>query len=185
MKPTFLRTRGLTLIELLVVIAIVGILAGIVLASISKAREKAQVAKAVLEIREMQKQSVMFNDDTQQYPGNCTETCVAGADPFLNSLGVSGWKGPYGSIYDKEHSWGGHMGVTSGYDIDGGGNDFALVLNDDRPGTNDFDNGGPIPLSSLLAIDAMIDDGDLATGYMVGNGAAGTAAGEAFIKVVW
>ena len=53
MKLNF--SRGFTLTELLLVIAIIGALAGIILASITKAREKAQIAKTVIEVKELSK----------------------------------------------------------------------------------------------------------------------------------
>lgn len=177
--------RGFGLIELLMIIAIVGILAGIVLSNVSKARERAQIAKAVVELRETAKVLLKYRGDTDVYPSECMLACSAGSDPFVNDLGVVGWAGPYGMLYGRTHPWGGHFGISDAYDIDGGGNDYVIVLDDDRPGSNDLDNGGQVPSTSLLAIDTLLDDGDLATGNIRGDGAVPTAVGELMMKVVW
>lgn len=178
--------RGFSLIEVLLVIAIVGIIAGIVLTNVSKARERAQVAKVVLEVKEVSKTIAKYYSDTGTYPAACMETCTSTSDPFLNSLGVVGWEDSYGPLYNRAHAWGGHFGVTNGYDIDGDAlNDYIIVLNDDRPGLGDSDNGGKIPLAALLAIDKILDDGNLSTGNMRGNGSLPTAEGEAMIKMSW
>ena len=114
----------------------------------------------------------------------CIEDCTIVSDSFANDLGVPGWEGPYGPLYSRVHSWGGHFGVTNGYDLDGDGdNDAVIVLNDDRPGLGGNDNGGQIPLEALLALDEILDDGDLTTGNMVGNGTLPTAPGEAMIRI--
>lgn len=177
--------RGFTLIELLVVIAIISILASIILVSLANARERASVAKTVEQVRQVKNMIFSFNLDTSQYPAVCRVTCNAASDPFLNDLGVSGWAGPYSGLYNLAHQWGGHIAVTGGYDLESDGiTDYFIVLDDDRPQTDDGDNQGQIPLSALQAIDARLDDGDLSTGNVRGNGAAFTAAGELAIKVV-
>ncbi|MEK7538950.1 MAG: prepilin-type N-terminal cleavage/methylation domain-containing protein [Patescibacteria group bacterium] len=180
-------SRGFTLTELLIVIAIIGLLAGIILAAISKAREKAQIAKTVIEVKELSKSVYQYYVDTGINP-QCAFPCSAINDPLMNSLGVSGWAGPYGVMYGKVHPWGGAFGPTDDYDIDGGGNDYVVDLNDDRPGMGGGDNGGRIPTNVLLEIDRILDDGDLSTGNARANGldfGGGTVLGEMMIKMTW
>jgi prepilin-type N-terminal cleavage/methylation domain-containing protein len=53
MENNFSKNKGFTLIELLVVIAIIGLLSSIIMASLNSARQKAKVAKAQIEIRQI------------------------------------------------------------------------------------------------------------------------------------
>jgi len=176
--------RGFTLIELLVVIAIIGLLSTIVFVSLNSAREKARISKAVVQIREVVKAAALYLDDTIQYPPNCRLDCTSDSDPFLNSLGVAGWSGPYYTIYNLTHPWGGHIGISKA-DYDGDSiSELGIVLDDDRPGTNSSDNQGAIPTESLQKIDSLLDDGDLATGSLRGDGQGlNTAAGELVIII--
>ncbi len=71
--------RGFTLIELLVVIAIIGILSSVVLTSLSTAGKKADDAKRLAEMQQLQKALSLYYDDNGVYPttsnawwGNCS-----------------------------------------------------------------------------------------------------------------
>ena len=189
--------KAFTLLELLVVIAIIGMLSSVVMGSVNSAREKSKAIVAVHMVRDLQKAVISFYLDIGSYPPNCNfGFCNSFNDGFSNrvSAGWTGWKGPYYKVWNASHPWGGHFGYiivfpgeTNDIDLDGT-NDYAIVLNDDRFGTSEEDNGGRISLEGMTAIDKILDDGNLATGNVRGNGGGWsfgsfyTSAGEIAVK---
>lgn len=176
--------KGFTLIELLVVIAIIGILASIVLVSLNNIRGKAHIAKTAQEMRMYQLIFENFYNDTGTIPARCRtqNNCDASTDPYLNDLGVAGWRGPYiaGGTYKREHSWGGHIGIEShDFDSDNRVESF-VVLDDDPPIGGGPSNSGQIPDAALQEIDEILDDGNLSTGNFRTNvPGVSTGAGSA------
>jgi len=82
------RQRGFTLIELLVVIAIIGILATIVLVSLSSAREKARDSRRLSDLRQVVLALEMYYSDYSIYPGTAaTGDEWAALDTALEATG--------------------------------------------------------------------------------------------------
>jgi general secretion pathway protein G len=99
-----------TLIELLVVISIIGLLSSIVLVSVNKAREKAKIAKAKVEIQQIITAMELYRDDYGQLPpigdncsawGNpCDSNWVAVMDALVADRYISRIdKDPWGHYY--------------------------------------------------------------------------------------
>lgn len=155
------QASGFTLIELLVVIAIISLLSSVILASIGDARDSARVSKSLNQIRQLETTVTQYSIDTGVYPSTCRTVdtnnpdCTASNDPLLNKLGVSGWDGPYNSIHDRSHGWGGHIGFERRQSV----SFFTLVFDDDPPGGVN-DNSGAIPPDSIHAIDERLDNDD-------------------------
>lgn len=76
------RNAGFTLIELLVVVAVIGILATVILGSLSSAREKTQISSRISQVQELKKAINLYVLDHDQFPITTTNTdyCLGKTD---------------------------------------------------------------------------------------------------------
>ena len=157
--------RGFTLIELLVVISIVGILASVVLASLSSAREKSDITATRAELHGIRNAILMLNSDTGKMPGGYgVVLCRFGTSGFADGNGLPltnsnaglinrvvakfpRWNGPYLAETPTD-PWGNEYIYDSYYTCSGGPNDCpsgstATVIHSGGPnesGANGYDS---------------------------------------------
>ena len=91
MRKTKIKQQGFTLIELLIVIAIIGILASVVLVSLSSARTKARDTKRIQEVSQIQSALEIYYAQYGHYPSSDYDGCggwdVGDNDyPFMTNL---------------------------------------------------------------------------------------------------
>jgi prepilin-type N-terminal cleavage/methylation domain-containing protein len=79
--------KGFTLIELLVVISIIGMLAGIVLVSMTGIRGKARDARRVQDLRALGVATMLYYDSKESFPDNATTASGDWDSNFKAQLG--------------------------------------------------------------------------------------------------
>lgn len=89
-KKKFLR-RGFTLIELMAAMGIVFVLASMAVVSFKGMREKARVALAIADIKNMYSAILYFEQDNERYPSTLDEL-VPG---YYKKIPVDPWGSPY------------------------------------------------------------------------------------------
>ena len=172
-----LKHKAFTLIELMVVVSIIGVLAAILVPGVAKLVDKARVSKTSADLIIIRDAENTYMADVGSYPPCVWEFGRAwGADVGLLDRGnvtgnhVAAWNGPYVRDWPQRTAWGGAAASGCGtpqgadyvhgpigwFDRDGiGGNDNWLHMNP---------NCVWYPASMVAALDAVMDDGNLATG---------------------
>ncbi len=104
-----MKLRGFTIIELLVVIAIIGILASIVLTSLSGAKAKARDSRRIADIKSIQLALALYYNDNGMYPKNIYALSTSGSAPS------NGLAGGYLAVVPTDPSYTNNCG-TAGTD---------------------------------------------------------------------
>ncbi len=114
--------KGFTLIELLVVIAIIGLLSTLAVVALGSARQKANDAKRLSDIKQIQTALELYYTDQNGYPSGSAVNLGDTNHACLNSSGytTTGCSNPYMGLVPKGPSAGeyySYTGSTSTYSI--------------------------------------------------------------------
>jgi hypothetical protein len=144
---------------------------------------KAKAARTIAVTKSIQFAIRNYNQDTSSWPPSY-------AYPWnTNGLmtqpgGVTGWSGPYLQKWYPT-AWGGSIDLIRSIDCNGNGiNELLIVLNEDTSVAAN-DNKAQIPMAMMMYIDKSLDNGDLNSGDVYGNGGCGTAVGEIAVVAGW
>lgn len=159
------RQQGFSLIEVMIVVAIIGVLAGVIMLNLSRARTKGRTGKAEADLAQVRTAIGLLESDTGKWPNGCPPTEENTTSVALNEPAaalveapvvgtVSGtcewqqeqvdhWSGPYGSITDDP--WGRPYVFNSHYltHCDGGTpvyNSVVLTLGENGAAQEPFDS---------------------------------------------
>lgn len=171
-----IERKSFTLIELIVVIAIIGVLAAMLVPQVSKAIDKARIARTISELNLISMAMDAYLADVGSYPPSVQDWGRPwGADAGLverynvHPNHLSTWNGPYMKYWPIKTAWGGIVGcgATGAYyihipigwiDRDGrGGNDYWIHMNP---------YCAMYPPAMAIEFDRAVDDGNPNTGNM-------------------
>ncbi len=136
------RSPGFTLIELLVVISIIGILAGLIIPVVAKAKVKAQEAKARMEMGNLLTAINQYEADYNRMPASkFARGSVGGANPDFT----------YGTLHTTVNQT--QRMLTHPKKVDDAGRPLPLptVINRSAGRPSGFDNSNAEVMSALLA----------------------------------
>ncbi len=138
------RPQGFTLVEVLIVVVILGVLAAIVVPQFVDATAQSSKAVFAANLRQYNEAAQLYLFDTGEFPADSSSGMLpADLEPYIDA---DSWTQgtPIGGVWDFEYE-------------DAGGVRSALGVHFDGTGETRDD-------LYMREIDAMVDDGDLATG---------------------